>query len=73
MSRTVRRLSSSKKCSLKNRDRSRDAKIERLDNWYTIPTDEVVEGLVSFERLMSDEMLYEWREMMTRTFRELFV
>jgi hypothetical protein len=68
MSRTIRKV---RKWSLKNRARDLDTKIERLDNWYTIPTmvtifDEIL------DKQMSLEMCHEWIEMMVITRRELF-
>lgn len=68
MSRTIRKV---RKWSLKNRARDLDTKIERLDNWYTIPTmvtifDEIL------DKQMSLEMCHEWIEMHMITCRELF-
>lgn len=69
MSRTIRKV---RKWSLKNRARDLDSKIERLDNWYTIPTNMVTIFDEILDKQMSLEMCHEWIEMMVTTRCELF-
>jgi len=69
MSRTIRKV---RKWSLKNRARDLDTKIERLDNWYTIPTNMVTIFEELFDKQMFLEICHEWIEMMMITRRELF-